>query len=256
MQCMYMHVFVRTCMYMHVHACICMYMHVYVQHQQWGTASCPFVGSSECLENRHNGLTSETVQALPALCIYMYLHEFTCIYMHIHADTCRYIHIHTYTYIYIHIHADSDTRCSQAARHFTGTINMGSLHWGHWHGIPGNHFTGVIATGLRHSGWPGCSGPTMFYFRNSCKTLKSSARRYDPQLALLSKAYLPGFLLTPIFHWLIFFTDQLSWFYLQSSFRILPKLRKLHHVILQVLHSLTWSIYILWHCLFICCVIR
>jgi hypothetical protein len=53
------------------------------------------------------------------------------IYMQIHADTCRYIPIHTDTYRYIHIHADSDTCGSQAACHFTGTIDMGSLHWGH-----------------------------------------------------------------------------------------------------------------------------
>ncbi len=84
------------------------------------------------------------------VCICMYLQVygvFVCMSLQIHADTCRYIQIHADTCIYIHIYADSDTCGSQAAYHFTGTIDMGSLHWGHWHVILGNHFTGAIDTG-------------------------------------------------------------------------------------------------------------
>ncbi len=80
-------------------------------------------------------------------CICKYMQVFVCMSLQIHADTCRYMQIHTYTYIYIHIHADSDTCGSQAACHFTRTIDMGSLHWGHWHVILGNHFTWAIDTG-------------------------------------------------------------------------------------------------------------
>jgi hypothetical protein len=107
-----------------------------------------------------------------------------------------------------------------------------SLHWGNWHGI-------LLDCALQ------AGRADNVLFSELVWNSKSSARCYGSNLTLLSKQNLPGFLLIPIFHRL-FSTDQLSWFYLQSSSscRILPRFRKLHHVLLQVLCQvlLTWSI--------------
>ena len=162
--------------------------------------------------------------------------------MQIHADTYRYMQIHAYTYIYtqtrIHVpHVTSPWLGPLTWDHFRSSLGpltcdtRQSLHWGNWHGILLDCAlqAGRVAAGRQRS----------IFGENS----KSSAPRYDSQLTLLSKQNLPGFLLIPIFHRL-FSTDQLSWFYLQSSSscRILPRFRKLHHVIFQVLYCLTWSI--------------
>ncbi len=59
-----------------------------------------------------------------SVCICKYMPVVLCMILQIHADTCRYKQIHADTYMYIHIHAESDTCGSQAACHFTGTIDM------------------------------------------------------------------------------------------------------------------------------------
>ena len=182
---------------------------------------------------------------MPLVCMYLYVFASIwsiCVYEF--ADTCRYMQIHAYTYIY------TQTRIHVAVRphvtslgpltwdHFRSSLGplscdtRQSLHWGNWHGI-------LLDCALQ------AGRADNVLFSELVWNSKSSARCYGSNLTLLSKQNLPGFLLIPIFHRL-FSTDQLSWFYLQSSSscRILPRFRKLHYVLLQVLCQvlLTWSI--------------